>query len=130
MYRLLALAPSVFIWGLLMFAPTIELVSMTGAASTNVEVAEWPTSVDTTLVDTTAAGSVLIRSLPRHLGADSVLSYRAMRVPAFGWMRDGSFFWRTPEDAEGSYRFEFSAHTVNGLTETVIVRVFVTSPNQ
>ncbi|MFT5517143.1 MAG: hypothetical protein ACI80V_003283 [Rhodothermales bacterium] len=130
MLRLLALTPSLVIWGLLISAPTAQDVSMPGAAWTTELAAALPTSLDTTLVDTTAAGTVLIRSLPGHLGADSVLSYRAMRVPAFGWMRDGSFFWRTPQDAEGNYRFEFAAHTVAGRTETVIARVFVTRPDQ
>ena len=82
---------------------------------------------DTTLVDTVQAGDVLIRALPTWLEGDSVVSYRPQRVPATGWAKDRSFFWRTPEDGEGNYRFRFSAVLTTGEVRTVEVRVFLAS---
>jgi len=83
--------------------------------------------VDTTLSDTTAAGTVLIRMLPDSLGGEPVASYRAIVVPTRGWLVDRSFFWRVPSDARGPYTFLFEAVRPAGV-EAVRLQVTVTAP--
>lgn len=80
--------------------------------------------MDTTLVDSVDAGSVLIIALPERLRGELVKEYKPIRIPAMGWMADRSFFWRLPSDAEGNYRFEFRA-VRSTASEIVHLRVFV-----
>lgn len=82
-------------------------------------------ALDTTLVDTVSAGEIVIRTLPTTLEGRSVIEYRPVRLPARGWWRDRSFFWRTPDTAEGNYRFEFRARMEDGSARTVMIRVYV-----
>ncbi|MFT4604763.1 MAG: hypothetical protein ACI9W4_001499 [Rhodothermales bacterium] len=80
--------------------------------------------MDTTIVDSVAAGSVLIVALPERLKGELIMEYKPIRLPAMGWMADRSFFWRLPSDAQGNYRFEFRA-VRDGASEIVHLRVFV-----
>lgn len=82
---------------------------------------------DTTVVDSVAAGSILIRMLPSSISGEPVSSFRAVVIPARGWMYGRSFFWRVPSDARGSYTFLFEA-VRESTTDTVRVQVVVTEP--
>ncbi len=84
-------------------------------------------AVDTTVADTVAAGSVLIRMLPDSLAGEAVASYRTIVVPVRGWLVDRSFFWRVPSDARGPYTFLFEAVGVTGA-DAVRLQVTVTTP--
>lgn len=85
-------------------------------------------TIDTTLVDTVAAGSVLIRMLPRTMVDEPVSEYRGLRVPARGWLYRRSFYWRVPSDARDRYTFLFAATHPSGV-DTLRLEVLVTAPD-
>ncbi len=85
-------------------------------------------AADTTLADTVAAGAVLIRLLPDSVRGEPVSSYRAIVVPARGWLVERSFFWRVPSDARGPYTFLFEARR-RSAADSVRLQVTVTEPS-
>ena len=109
----------------------IALVAMAGFAMSDPRPDPAPrpggVAIDTTLSDTTAAGSVLIRALPDSIAGEAVASYRAIVIPARGWLVDRSFFWRVPSDARGPYTFLFGAVRATA-TDSVRLQVTVTAP--
>lgn len=81
---------------------------------------------DTTLADSVAAGSVLIRLLPGTLAGEPVSEYRAIRIPTRGWLYQRSFFWRVPSDARERFTFLFAATRASAV-DTVRLDVTVTA---
>lgn len=85
-------------------------------------------NADTTFADSAAAGAVLIRVFPDSLFGEAVSSYRAIVIPARGWLVERSFFWRVPSDARGPYTFLFEARR-GALVDSVRLQVLVTEPS-
>lgn len=84
-------------------------------------------ALDTTLVDTVSAGAVFIRALPATLAGDSVVAYEALRIPATGWLRDRSFFWRVPDDSLPPQRFVLAARGTSRGAHRVILEIHIVS---
>lgn len=84
---------------------------------------------DTTVIDTVAAGQVLVRELPTTVGGSAVSEYRGIVVPARGWIYGRSFYWRVPSDARDRYTF-LVAGLHDSVVDTVRLDIMVTPPDR
>ena len=76
-------------------------------------------------VDTVKAGQVYITNLPDSLSGTRVDRYQGIELPAFSWLLDRSFFWRTSIQDKGNHELWFRAFLSDESVDSVAVNVVI-----
>jgi len=75
--------------------------------------------------DTILAGQTYITSLPDSLNGHFVVHLRGVSLPAYSWLVQKSFFWRTSTRDRGDHEFWFRAVLDDERVDSLAVRVRV-----